>query len=146
MSAENRKSEREKCRLVELPSSPSFRARPPESHSPDSELLEQVIQQLRITLGTYGGGSRWTWSSPHDSAAAPTCSLHSTSVRCFLCFEPRALVPEVSAGSPAFSNPINFGTLGPKISRSNSPTLGARPSEEVDNKASARFATVLTPC
>lgn len=32
----------------------------------------------------------------------------------------------LSNGSPAFSNPISFGTEGPNISRSNNPTRGLR--------------------
>ena len=50
---------------------------------------------------------------------------------------------EVSSGSPAFSNPINFGTLGPKISRSSSPIRGARGRVDVDRRDKARFA-ILT--
>lgn len=49
-------------------------------------------------------------------------------------------IPSLSLGSPAFSKPINFGTDGPNMSRSRSPTFGARSNGEVLSKERARLA------
>ena len=54
-------------------------------------------------------------------------------------------IHSVKAGSPAFSNPINLGTLGPKISRSNNPILGDLDELCVVRRDRARFAILAKP-
>jgi hypothetical protein len=54
--------------------------------------------------------------------------------------DPTPHAPALSAGSPACSRPMIFGTLGPKMSRSSRPTFAGRPNGEVCSIASAKLA------
>lgn len=96
---------------------------------------------------TYGANTLLTLSSPRDSVVGSTDSLFNSQrlvdafTRDVLGREGRFGVPFVISGSCP-SRPINFGTEGPKISRSNNPTRAGRPnfSPLVCCRLNARFA------